>query len=109
MTSFILNMAWRETRAAWRHFLYFLICIAIGVGAVTGVSLFGAQLERTVTKEARSLLGGDLEIRLSRQISPKGQAVLDSLTDRGIALTHVSELIAMAARALRARAVHANH
>ncbi|MDH4236633.1 MAG: ABC transporter permease [Nitrospira sp.] len=99
MTSFILNMAWRETRAAWRHFLYFLICIAIGVGAVTGVSLFGAQLERTVTKEARSLLGGDLEIRLSRQISPKGQAVLDSLTDRGIALTHVSELIAMAARA----------
>jgi putative ABC transport system permease protein len=99
MTSFMLNMAWRETRAAWRHFLYFLICIAIGVGALTGVSLFGSQVERTVTKEARSLLGGDLEIRLSRQASPKVQAVLDSLSDRGIALTHVSELVAMAARA----------
>ncbi|MDH5497212.1 MAG: ABC transporter permease [Nitrospira sp.] len=92
-------MAWRETRAAWRHFLYFLVCIAIGVGALTGVSLFGTQVERTVTKEARGLLGGDLEIRLSRPISPNGQEVLDSLSERGIVLTHVSELVAMAARA----------
>jgi putative ABC transport system permease protein len=83
MILFMLRMSWRETRAAWRHFLYFLICIAIGVGALTGVSLFGAQLERTVTKEARSLLGGDLEIRFSRQVSPKGQAVLDSLREIG--------------------------
>ena len=99
MTSFIFNMALRETRAAWRHFLYFLVCIAIGVGALIGVSLFGTQVERAVTKEARGLLGGDLEIRLSRLMSPKGQEVLDSLSDRGVALTHVSELVAMASRA----------
>ncbi|NGZ59527.1 MAG: hypothetical protein CV081_03350 [Nitrospira sp. LK265] len=99
MTSFVFNMTWRETRAAWRHMLYFLGCIAIGVGAVTGVSLFGTQVERAVTKEARGLLGGDLEIRLSHLMSPKGQEVLDSLSDRDVILTHVSELIAMAARA----------
>lgn len=99
MTSFMINMAWRETRATWRHFIYFLVCIAIGVGALTGISLFGTQVERAVTKEARGLLGGDLEIRLSRLMSPKGQEVLDSLNDRGIALIHVSELIAMAAGA----------
>lgn len=98
MTGFLVKMAWRETRAAWRHFLYFLVCIAIGVGALTGVSLFGTQVERTVTKEARGLLGGDLEIRLSRPISPQGQEVLDSLGMRGIEHTHVSELVAMAAR-----------
>lgn len=98
MTSFMFNMAWRETRAAWRHFLYFLVCIAIGVGALTGVSLFGAQVEGAVTKEARGLLGGDLEIRLSHLMSPKGEEVLHSLDDRGVALTHVSELIAMASR-----------
>jgi putative ABC transport system permease protein len=98
MTGFLVKMAWRETRAAWRHFLYFLVCIAIGVGALTGVSLFGTQVERTVTKEARGLLGGDFEIRLSRPISPQGQEVLDSLGMRGIEHTHVSELVAMAAR-----------
>lgn len=95
---FLFKMAWRETRAAWRHFLYFLVCIAVGVGALVGVSLFGTNVERAVTKEARGLLGGDLEIRLSRPISLKGQAVMDSLADRGIASTHVSELVAMAAR-----------
>ena len=98
MTPFMFKMAWRETRSAWRHFVYFLICIAIGVGALTGVSLFGTEVEKTVNTEARSLLGGDLEIRLSRLISPQSQSVLDSLSARGIVLTHVSELIAMAAR-----------
>ncbi|MBX3348709.1 MAG: FtsX-like permease family protein [Nitrospira sp.] len=98
MTPFTFNMAWRETRSAWRHFVYFLVCIAIGVGALTGVSLFGAEVEKTVNQEARGLLGGDLEIRLSRPISPQGQAILESLSPRGISLTHVSELIAMVAR-----------
>jgi len=99
MMPFLLKMAWRETRAAWRHFIYFLICIAVGVGALVGVSLFGTNVERAVTKEARGLLGGDLEIRLTRPISLKGQAIMKSLSDRAIATTHVSELVAMAARA----------
>ncbi len=98
MIPFLLKMAWRETRGAWRHFVYFLVCIAIGVGALVGVSLFGANVERAVTQEARGLLGGDLEVRLSRPPSPDGQAVLDSLLPRGMAITHVSELVAMAAR-----------
>ena len=92
-------MAWRETRGAWRHFLYFFACIAIGVGALVGVSLFGTNMERAVTKEARGLLGGDLEIRLTRPLSPAGQTVLDSLGTRNMVFTHVSELVAMAARA----------
>jgi putative ABC transport system permease protein len=92
-------MAWRETRGAWRHFLYFFACIAIGVGALVGVSLFGANMEQAVTREARGLLGGDLEIRLTRPLSLPGQAVLNSLSERDMVLTHVSELVAMAARA----------
>jgi putative ABC transport system permease protein len=99
MIRFIMRMAWRETRGAWRHFLYFFACIAIGVGALVGVSLFGTNMERAVTKEARGLLGGDLEIRLTRPLSLGGQAVLNSLDERDVVFTHVSELVAMAARA----------
>ena len=98
MNRFILKMAWRETRGAWRHFLYFFACIAIGVGALVGVSLFSTHVERAVTKEARGMLGGDLEIRLTHSPSLPGQAVLHELGDRGLAVTHVSELVAMAAR-----------
>ena len=105
MNRFILRMAWRETRGAWRHFLYFFACIAIGVGALVGVSLFGTNVARAVTKEARGLLGGDLEIRLTHTLSLAGQAVLQSLGERGMAFTHVSELVAMAARTTQGSSV----
>ncbi len=99
MSPFPLRMAWRETRAAWRHFLYFFVCIALGVGALVGVGLFATSLEQTVIREARALLGGDVEIRTSRALSPQGRAVLESLESRGIAWIHVSELVAMGAAA----------
>lgn len=97
MTAFPLLMAWRDTRAAWRHFLYFFVCIALGVGALVAVSLFSANVERAITREARGLMGGDVEIRLSRPMSAQGEAVLQSLANRGIAVLHVSELAGMAA------------
>lgn len=98
MNTFLFTMAWRETKGGWRHFLYFFVCIAVGVGALVAVSLFAANVERAVTREARGLLGGDLEVRLSRPLTATGHYVLTSLTARGITITHVSELIAMAAR-----------
>jgi putative ABC transport system permease protein len=72
---------------------------------LVGVSLFSTNVERAVTKEARGLLGGDLEIRLTHPLSLAGQAVLDSLNGRNMAFTHVSELVAMAARATSGSAV----
>jgi putative ABC transport system permease protein len=103
MTPFWLIMAWRELRSAWRHFLYFLACIALGVGAVVGVSLFSANVEQAVLREARGLLGGDLEIRLSRPMGEAGGTVLKSLVERGIQITRATELVAMAARVDRAQ------
>ena len=98
MSRFIFNMAWRETRGAWRHFLYFFVCIAIGVSALVGVSLFAAHVEHAVSRQAKGLLGGDLEIRSSHPLSAESGTVLDALDQRGIIRTHVSELVAMAAR-----------
>lgn len=94
---FTIHMAWREMRGAWRHFLYFFSCIALGVGAVVAIGLFAANVERAVTREARGLLGGDLEIRLSHTLSQDGQAVLQSVSSRGVVLSHATELVAMAA------------
>lgn len=97
MSSFPLIMAWRETRAAWRHFVYFVLCIAVGVAAVVGIGLFGANVEHAVTREARGLLGGDLEIRSSRALSESGRSVLQPAVEGGARLSHASELVAMAA------------
>ena len=95
---FVMTMAWRETRAAWRHFLYFFFCIALGVGTLVGVGLFAANVEGTVAREARGLMGGDLEIRLTRPISTNGHDILQSFQDRAVDVSHVSELVAMASR-----------
>ncbi len=35
--SFVLRMALRETRAAWKRLLFFFICLAIGVGAIVAL------------------------------------------------------------------------
>jgi putative ABC transport system permease protein len=90
-------MAWRETRAAWRHFTYFFICIALGVAALVGVGLFAANLDRAIQREARSLMAGDVELRTNRALTPEGESILKALEDRGIARIHLSELVAMAA------------
>lgn len=91
-------MAWRETRAAWRHVLYFFICIALGIGAVVGIDLFATHVEQTVTREARGLMGGDVEVRTSKPLSKESASILRNLADYGIAMMHVSELVAMASR-----------
>ncbi|MDX1411964.1 MAG: ABC transporter permease, partial [Nitrospirales bacterium] len=97
MIPFSLTMAWRETRASWPRFVFFFICIAIGVGAIVGVGLFATNVEQYILRDARSLLGGDLEISTRRQLSENGQDIIASLRSRDIAMTHVSELAAMAA------------
>src|SRR5918997_6662402 len=96
LITFILKMAWREMRAAWRHFAYFFVCIALGVGALVGVDTLATNVDHTVTREARALMGGDVEIRLSRPISENGESVVRALSARCIQTTHVSELVAMA-------------
>src|SRR3989441_940790 len=97
MSAFVSRMAWRETRAAWQHFAYFFVCIALGVAALVGVDLFAANLERAIQREARSLMAADVELRTTRPLTSEADGVLMKLDGRGIARMQVSELVAMAA------------
>ena len=62
-----------------------------------GVSLFAAHVEHAVSRQAKGLLGGDLEIRSSHPLSAESRAILDTLRPAGRYTTHISELVAMAA------------
>ncbi|MDO8546715.1 MAG: FtsX-like permease family protein [Nitrospirales bacterium] len=92
-----LRLAWRETRADWRRFTYFFVCIALGVAALVGVGLFAANMDRAIQREARGLLAADVELRTARPLTPEGETILARFDGRGIARMHVSELVAMAA------------
>ena len=91
-----LRMAWRETRGAGRHFGYFVACVTVGVAAIVAVGSFGRSLEDTVGRSARALMGGDVEIRGPRALSPDGGAAVSALAGPGVAVTRIRELAAMA-------------
>src|SRR5215510_12190548 len=86
---FALRMAWRETRGAHRHFIYFLICITVGVAALVAVQSLADSLARGVARSAKSLLGADLEIRVTQPLSPSSAAVVAGLEREGAATTGV--------------------
>ena len=92
----VAGLAWRETRGAWRHFVGFLTCIALGVGALVAVLSVAASLDHSLGREARALLGGDLEVRGARPLDAAAEAPVRDLERRGAAVTRVRELVAMA-------------
>ncbi len=87
----------RDLGAGSRHFVVVLAAIGLGVGAVVAVGTTADAVRRTVAREARSLLAADVEVKSSRALSDRAASVIDALSARGVALTHVRELIAMAA------------
>jgi putative ABC transport system permease protein len=78
-----LAMAWRETRGAGRHFIYFVACVTVGVAAIVAVGSFARNLEATVGRSARSLMGGDVEIRASRPLSSDAARAVADLARGG--------------------------
>jgi putative ABC transport system permease protein len=93
---FVVGLAWRETRGAWRHFGYVLACVTLGVSALVGVGSFADSLERTVARSAKSLVGGDVEIRSTRPLPEDAGALAPPLPAGRPAITRVRELVAMA-------------
>ncbi len=96
MTRFVLTLAWRETRGAWRHFGYFFACITLGVSALVGVGSFADSLERTVARSAKSLMGGDVEIRSTQPLPVDATTLIAESRGGGAQVTRVRELVAMA-------------
>jgi putative ABC transport system permease protein len=96
VTGFPLRMAWRQARGAWRHFLAFFTCVALGVGALVSVGTFAANVERALGREAKSLLGGDVELRAARPLPPEAEVPLARLRQAGSTVTSIRELVGMA-------------
>src|SRR3989338_9427281 len=93
---FPLRMAWRQTRGAWRHFLGFGACVALGVAALVAVGTLAVNLDGALTREAKTLLGGDIELRAARPLGDEAVAALERLRLAGARTTALQELIGMA-------------
>jgi putative ABC transport system permease protein len=60
--SFILKMAWRDTRASRRRLLLFSLAIVLGVAALVAVGSLRDNLRTAIDEQTKSLLGADLTV-----------------------------------------------
>src|SRR5262245_66543581 len=74
---FVIRMAARETRAAWRRLLFFFVCIAVGVAAIVTLRSVIQSVRSTLGREARSLIAADVLIGTNREWSPEARATID--------------------------------
>jgi putative ABC transport system permease protein len=91
-----LRLAWRQARGARRQFVVFFVCVALGVAALVSVGSFGATLGATLAREAKALMGGDLELRSARPLSDEVEGELAALVSRGGRVVRIRELVGMA-------------
>jgi len=76
-----MRYALRELRSGLRGFYVFTACIALGVMAIAGVGSVAASLSEGLTREGRTLLGGDVAFSLiQREAKPEE---IDFLRARG--------------------------
>ncbi|UJW87284.1 ABC transporter permease [Devosia sp. SL43] len=63
----LIRVALIDLRGGFGSLWILVACIALGVASVTVVSSVGESLQSALTRDARLLLGGDIEIRLTHR------------------------------------------
>ncbi|MDE1148929.1 MAG: ABC transporter permease [Azospirillaceae bacterium] len=72
------RLARRELRGGIRGFRIFLLCLALGVGAIATVQSVAGGIQRSLTQDGRAILGGDASVRvLYREATPEQRQWLD--------------------------------
>ena len=94
-----IRIAWRDLRSSPAKFFFVILAVAVGVGALTGVRSFSRAFHNLLLTQARTLMAGDLSLRVFGQSTPQQIAELQSLEKRGVRETSVTETLTMASTA----------
>ena len=89
-------IAGRDLRSAPGKFIFVVLSVAVGVAALVGVRGFSESFRATLTREARSLMAGDLAARVNQQPSTDEKQKIAGLAAQGIHATWVTETVSMA-------------
>jgi putative ABC transport system permease protein len=79
--SWILKMAWRDSRKNRSRLLLFISSIVLGIAALVAVYSFRDNLEKDIEKQAKSLAGADLILDSRKPADKDIQLLLDTLGD----------------------------
>ncbi|MDP9170345.1 MAG: ABC transporter permease, partial [Acidobacteriota bacterium] len=93
------KIAWRETRASSGRFIFVILAVAAGVGALTGVRGFSRAFHTILQRDARGFMAADLTVRTFQEATPAQTALMESLAARGVQRTQITETLTMASPA----------
>jgi len=88
------RIARRELRGGLAGFRIFLLCLALGVGAIAAVGSVRAAIEAGLVREGAVLLGGDGEMRLTYRFATEAERA--TLAQAGAAVSEVVDFRSMA-------------
>ena len=77
--SWLLKMAWRDSRRNKSRLFLFISSIILGIAALVAIYSLGDNMRAEIDRQAASLLGADLEISGNREWTPAIQKLADSL------------------------------
>ncbi len=90
------KIAWRETRASSGRFVFVILAVAAGVGSLTGVRGFSRAFHTMLQRDARTFMAADLTVRTFQLPTGPQTDEMNSLAERGIERTQVTETLTMA-------------
>ena len=111
--TFILKMAWRDSRASRKRLLLFSLSVVLGIAALVAIGSFTVNLRQAIDDQAKGLLGADLVVTSRTEFSAP---VLEHLAAIGGERSRTREFSSMlvfqsandATRLVQVRAVEAN-
>ncbi|GAA4353547.1 ABC transporter permease [Hymenobacter saemangeumensis] len=93
-TSWLLRMAWRDSRRSRTRLLLFMSSIILGISALVGINSFGDNLARSIADQAKELLGADAMFFSSQPFDPAVAPLINKLgTERTDEVTFASLIL----------------
>jgi putative ABC transport system permease protein len=92
-----LRIAWREARSSSMKFLFVVLAVAAGVGALTGVRGFSTSFEKMLLDQARTMMAADMSVRIFGGATEEQVKAMDALRPRGVKRTEIVETLSMIA------------
>ncbi len=77
--SWLMRMAWRDSRRNWSRLFLFISSIILGIAALVAIFSLGENAQKDIDTQAKTLVGADLAIESNRPVSVHAKSLLDSL------------------------------
>jgi putative ABC transport system permease protein len=104
--TFILKLAWRDSRASRRRLALFSTSIVLGIAALVAIGSLGANLERAIDEQARGLVGADVVVTSRQALAAPVRARLEGLAAEVAGELSFSSMLAFPGETPRTRLVN---